>query len=312
MNATRVRPAVAQALAHQRPIVALESALITHGFSHPANLDIARRMEAAVREEGAEPATIAMLDGESHIGLSEAQLVRLASSVGPDRASGETPRKVSLRDLPIVAAQGRTGGTTVAATMHLAHLVGIRILATGGIGGVHRGHPEDVSADLTALGSIPLTVVCSGAKAILDLPRTRELLETKGVTVVGYGTEELPAFYSRRSGLPVDVVLESPEGIARLVRARNKVGLSTAILVGVPAPEDVALSSKEAEKAISQATEEAEASGVKGKDLTPFLLKRIVALTDSRAQRTNEALLTNNARVAAGIARALMDAKENG
>ncbi len=280
-----------------RPTVALESALITHGFAPPANLDIARRMEAAVREEGALPATIAVLEGEPRVGLSEEELARLAS----DRSA----RKVSLRDLPLVLAHKASGGTTVAATMHLAHRAGIPVFATGGIGGVHRGHPEDVSADLPALASIPIVVVCAGAKAILDLPRTLEYLETHGVPVIGYGADEFPAFYSRCSGLGVDAWVETEEEVARMAQARAELGLSSALLVCVPVPEADELPAGEAETAIAQAVEEAESAGVSGKELTPFLLSRMVELTGGRARRANESLLINNARVAARIARAL-------
>ncbi|MGD9002126.1 MAG: pseudouridine-5'-phosphate glycosidase [Anaerolineae bacterium] len=295
-----VKAPIREALAARRPVVALESALITHGFSAPANLKIAQRIEAAVQEEGAVPATIAVLDGVPHIGLSAEQLERLGSP-------GNLLRKTSLRDLPIVAAQRVSGGTTVAATMHLAQWAGIGVLATGGIGGVHRDHSEDISSDLTALGSIPITVVCSGAKAILDLSRTLEVLETKGVPVVGYGTADFPAFYSRRSGLKVDVAAETPADVARLARMRIQLGLSTAILVCAPVPEEEALPPQEIEAAITTAVAQAEAAGISGKDLTPFLLTRVVELTQGRAQRANEALLVNNARVAARIAQALID-----
>jgi len=290
-------PDFAQTISAGKPVVALESALVTHGFAPPANLEIAQRMEATVREEGALPATIAVLQGQPRVGLSGEELVALAA----DRAA----RKVSLRDLPIVTAQGSTGGTTVAATMHLAHRAGIRVFATGGIGGVHRDHPEDVSADLPALASIPIVVVCAGAKAILDLPRTLEYLETRGVPVIGYGTDEFPAFYSQRSDLEVDTRVETPEEVAQIARSRAELGLSTALLVCVPVPEADELPSGEAEAAIEQAVEEAEAAGVSGKGLTPFLLSRMVELTGGRARRANEALLLNNARVAARIARAL-------
>lgn len=297
MDPLRVQPAVAEALQTGRPLVALESALITHGFRSPANLEIARRMEAAVRSEGAVPATVAVLDGEPRIGLTDEQVRRLASRQ-------EQPRKISLRDLPGAVAQGVSGGTTVAATMHLAHLAGIRVFATGGIGGVHRGHPEDISADLTALQSIPITVVCSGAKAILDLPRTREALETRGVPVVGYGTDAFPAFYTRRSGLKADIVVHTAEEVAVIARARTTLGLSTALLVCVPVPKEKQLSAEEMEATISRALAEVEVAGVQGKKLTPFLLARVVDLTGGRAQRANEALLVNNARVAAHIAQA--------
>ncbi|MFQ6101758.1 MAG: pseudouridine-5'-phosphate glycosidase [Anaerolineae bacterium] len=288
---------IAVALIAGRPVVALESALITHGFAPPANLEVAQRMEAAVHEEGALPAIIAVLEGEARVGLSEEEVARLASN----RAA----RKVSLCDLPLVLAQGGSGGTTVAATLHLAHRAGIHVFATGGIGGAHRGHPEDVSADLTALASTPIIVVCAGAKAILDLPRTLEHLETHGVPVIGYGTDEFPALYSRHSGLGVDARVETPEEVGQMAQARAELGLSAALLVCVPVPEADELPADEAEAAIAQAVEEAEAAGVSGKALTPFLLARLVELTGGRARRANEALLLNNARVAARIARAL-------
>lgn len=291
---------IAVALAEGAPVVALESALITHGFAPPANLDIARQMQAAVREEGALATTVAVLEGEARVGLTGDELARLAS----DR----TARKVSLRDLPAVLAQRASGGTTVAATMHLAHRAGVRVFATGGIGGVHRGHPEDISADLPALASIPIIVVCAGAKAILDLPRTLEYLETHGVPVIGYGTEEFPAFYSRHSGLGVDTRVETPEEVAQMAQARAELGLPAALLVCVPVPEADELPAGEAETAIAQAVGEADAAGVSGKALTPFLLARLVELTSGRARRANEVLLLNNARVAAGIARALKEA----
>jgi len=299
-------PQIAQAIADGTPVVALESALITHGFAPPANLEMARQIEAAVHEAGALPATVAVLDGEVRVGLADAELARLAA----DRAAS----KVSLRDLPLALATRRSaggearrtsGGTTVAATMHLAHRAGIRVFATGGIGGVHRGHPEDVSADLPALASHPIVVVCAGAKAILDLPRTLEYLETHGVPVIGYGTDELPAFYSHRSGLRLDARVETPEEIAHVAEARAALGLPVALLVCVPVPEADELPAAEAEAAITQAVEEAEAAGVSGKALTPFLLARLVELTGGRARRANEALLLNNARVAAHIAQAL-------
>jgi len=296
---------VAEALRAGRPVVALESALITHGFDHPTNLTIAQRMQAAVRDEGAVPATIAILDGEPRIGLSDEEASHLASAPAQAGSLDQSAiRKISLRDLPSALAQSASGGTTVAATMHLAHLAGIQVFATGGIGGVHRGHPEDVSADLTALGTIPITVVCSGAKAILDLPRTREALETWGVPIVGYGTEAFPAFYSRRSGLRADAVAHTPEKVALMARVRGALSLSAALLVCVPVPQEDELPLREAEDAINKALEEAEVADIRGKELTPFLLTRIVELTEGRARCANEALLINNARVAARIARA--------
>jgi pseudouridine-5'-phosphate glycosidase len=293
----RIAPEVGRALAEGAPVVALESALITHGFAPPANLHIARRMDAAVRDEGALPATIAVVEGEPRVGLSDEALARLAAA--------RSARKVSLRDLPLVVAQAASGGTTVAATMYLAHQAGIGVFATGGIGGVHRGHPEDISADLPALAAISIVVVCAGAKAILDLPRTLEYLETHAVPVIGYGSEEFPAFYSRRSGLKVDARVETPEEVAQIVQARGELGLPAALLVCAPVPETDELPAGEAEAAIAQAVGEAEAANVSGKALTPFLLARLVELTGGRARQANEALLLNNARVAARIARAL-------
>lgn len=293
----RIAPPVSQTLAAGGPVVALESALITHGFAPPANLDVARRIEAAVREEGARPATIAVLEGQVRVGLSEAEVAHLASD--------HSARKVSLRDLPLVVAQDASGGTTVAATIHLARRAGIHVFATGGIGGVHRGHPEDVSADLPALASNPIVVVCAGAKAILDLPRTLEYLETHGVPVIGYGTDEFPAFYSRRSGLRLDARVETPEEIAEMARARGELDLTAALLVCVPVPEVEEMPAARAEAAIAQAVAEAETRGVSGKALTPFLLARLVELTGGQARQANEALLLNNACVAARIARAL-------
>jgi pseudouridine-5'-phosphate glycosidase len=292
-----ITPEIAQALEDGTPIVALESALITHGFAPPANLEIARRMEAAVREGGALPATIAIIDGQAHVGLAEDALTRLAADRGA--------RKVSLRDLPLVLAQDTNGGTTVAATMYLAHRAGIQVFATGGIGGVHRDHPEDVSADLTALASIPIVTVCAGAKAILDLGRTLQVLETHGVPVLGWGTDEFPAFYSRQSGLGVDARVETPEQVAGIAETRRTLGLSTALLVCAPVPTAEELPALDAESAITKAVAEAENADINGKALTPFLLARMVELTGGRARRANESLLLNNARVAARIARAL-------
>jgi len=298
-------PAVRDALARREAVVALESALITHGFDHPSNLHVVRRMESAVRDEGAFPATIAVIEGQPRVGLSDDDLQHLAAATSSD--SPEQPSKLSLRDLPAALTQGLTGGTTVAATMHLAHLAGITVFATGGIGGVHRNHPEDVSADLTALARTPIVVVCSGAKAILDLPRTREVLETKGVPIVGYKTPWFPAFYSRRSDLPVDVTASDPLQVARLAAARSCLDLPAALLVCVPVPGPAALPIHEPERAIARALEGAEAEGVTGKDLTPFLLARIVDLTGGAARHANEALLVNNARIAARVAVAMLE-----
>jgi pseudouridine-5'-phosphate glycosidase len=281
------------------PVVALESTLITHGFPYPANVETALAMEAAIRTEGAIPATIAVLHGKITIGLSKDEIEMLA---GLGQAG---VRKCSRRDLPIVVGLGQHGATTVAGTMIAAHMAGIKVFATGGIGGVHRGHPQDVSADLIELGRTPITVVCAGAKSILDLPLTLEVLETQGVPVIGYETDELPAFYSRSSGLPVDQRVDTPEQAAAIAAARDRLGLTHGVLVTVPVPADQELPHDEAERAITAATREADAAGISGKDITPFVLGKVLELTDGRSQAANIAALVNNARVAALIARAL-------
>jgi pseudouridine-5'-phosphate glycosidase len=290
-------PEVQEALENNEPVVALESALITHGFGAPDNLKIAQQLEQTVREAGACPATVAVLDGLVHVGVSESELERLAS----DREM----HKISLRDLPHIAARGLSGGTTVAASIHLAHQAGVRVFASGGIGGIHRDHPEDVSADLPALANTPLIAVCAGAKSILDLPRTLQYLETHGVPVIGYGTHEFPAFYSLSSGLPVDTRVDSPASVARIAQGRTALGLKKALLVCVPVPQEHALPWEEAEAAIEEAIRAAERNDVTGNALTPFLLDKLVALTDGRSQRANEALLLNNAQTAAHIAQAV-------
>lgn len=286
---------VKAAHAESRPIVALESTLITHGLPQPVNLETGRHLEQVVRDAGATPATIALLHGEIHVGLEPYELEELAMA--------KDVRKCSRRDLSIAVARKENGATTVAATMLLAHAAGIRVFATGGIGGVHRGHPFDVSADLEELGRTPVTVVCAGAKAILDLPLTLEALETRGVCVVGYGTDTFPSFYSRSSGLPVDVRCDTADGVAAIIKARDALKLDAGILVGAPIPTEHEVPAEEAEIAISAALREAEAAGVKGKEVTPFLLARVSALTDRRSQIANLALLENNARIAAAIAR---------
>ena len=287
---------VRQAMKSQ-PIVALESTVISHGLPYPDNLQIAQAMEAAIRDEGATPATIAILQGQVHIGLDEGQLERLAKN--------QEVRKVSRRDLALTVGLGLDGATTVSATMYLAHQAGIELFATGGIGGVHRGHPFDVSADLTELGRTPVTVVCAGAKAILDLPLTREVLETQGVPVIGYGNDEMAAFYSRGSGLPADVRVDTPQQVAQIIRARRDLRLQTGLLVTVPVPAEDEIPPAEIAQAIAQATEQAEREGITGAALTPFVLSRLAELTQGRSVRTNVSLLHNNARVAARIAVAL-------
>ncbi len=296
----QIKPEVAKALGTRRPVVALESTLITHGFPYPDNLATARALEAAIRDTnvGAIPATIAILRGQITVGLDDAQLEYLATAKGV--------RKCSRRDLGIAVARGLDGATTVAGTMVVAALAGIGVFATGGIGGVHRGHPFDVSADLEELGRTPVTVVCAGAKSLLDLPLTLEQLETRGVPVIGYGTDELPAFYSRTSGLPVDARADTPEDVATIVRARRALGLAGGELVAVPIPAADELPRAEAQAAIAEATRLADESGISGAALTPFILAKIAELTGGRSKRANVALLLNNARVAARIAQALV------
>jgi pseudouridine-5'-phosphate glycosidase len=292
-----LHPTVRAALEDNRPVVALESTVISHGLPWPENLEVARGMEAAVHEGGATPATIAVLGGRIHVGLDDADLERLARSTGIG--------KVSRRDLPVVLAQGRDGATTVAGTMIAAHQAGLRVMATGGIGGVHRGDRTDVSADLPELAHTPVLVVASGAKAILDLPATLEWLETWGVPVVGYRTDELPAFYSRESGLRLEARADSPEEAAAIAEALWERGFPSGMLLCVPCPEEAALPAAEVEDAIAQAVREAGEQGIRGKAVTPFLLARVAALTGGRAKAANLALLRNNARVAAAVAAAL-------
>lgn len=296
-DALVIAPVVRDALSAGRPLVALESALITHGFAYPANLAITRQMAEAIRDGGALPVVVGVWQGTPWVGLDDAQLERLATD-------GEAV-KVSVRDLPLARLCGGHGGTTVAATAFLAQRAGLVVFATGGIGGVHRGHPEDVSADLPVLASTPLVVVCAGAKSILDLPRTLETLETWGVPVVGWRTSEFPAFYSRQSGLPVDVRAESAADIARIYRSQRSLGLPQGLLVTVPVPATDEVPAELVEPLIAAALAEAEEAGVKGKALTPFILARMVALSAARTQRANESLLIQNARVAAQIAGAL-------
>lgn len=295
------QPEVEAALARQRPVVALESTVITHGLPYPQNLESAQLMERAVREGGAVPATIAILSGRVHVGLGAEQLSYLALA----RQGGTDVRKCSRRDLPLALAGGEDGATTVAGTMIIARQAGIELFATGGIGGVHRGHPFDVSADLSELGRTPVTVVCSGAKSILDLPLTLEVLETNGVPIIGYGTDELPAFFSPSSGLPVNLRLDTPEAVAAVIRARRKLALESGLLVTVPIPESAAFGTDAAEAAIRQATEEADRASIQGAAITPWLLQRVAELTGGQSQEANMALLRNNGRVAAAIAVAL-------
>jgi len=293
-------PVVRGGLLEGAPVVALESTVITHGLPYPQNVETALMMEAAVREGGALPATLGIIGGRAIIGLSLEHMSYLGQQAGQGSV-----RKCSRRDLPLVMAERGDGSTTVAGTMILAHLAGIEVFATGGIGGVHRGHPFDVSADLTELGRTPVAVISSGPKSILDLPATREVLETEGVTIIGYGTDEMPAFYARGCGLAVDQRLDTPQEVAETWQAHQDLGLQNGILVAVPVPEPEAMRADEAEAAIEQATREMEHAGIRGAASTPWLLRRMVELTNGRSMRANVALLRNNGLVAGQIAAAL-------
>ncbi len=290
---------VSDALANGEPVVALESTLITHGLPYPTNVETALAMEAAVRAAEATPATIAILKGEITVGIRAEDIESLA------RMPANHVRKCSRRDLAIATALGQYGATTVAGTMIVAKMAGIKLFATGGIGGVHRGQPHDVSADLTEFGRTPVTVVSSGAKSILDLPLTLEKLETNGVPILGYRTDVLPAFYSGRTNLPIDQRIESPAEAAAIIRAAEALGAQHGILLAVPAPAEHELEPEIAEAAIAQATRDAEASAIGGKDITPFVLSRVSELTKGASMAANIALLINNARIAGGIAREL-------
>lgn len=289
---------VQQARAEGLPLVSLESTVITHGLPMPQNLELGRAMEARVRAAGAVPATVALIEGQIRIGITDTELQRLAGA--------QDLLKVSLRDFATAAVKNLDGGTTVAGTMFAAQLAGIRLLATGGIGGVHRESHLDISTDLQALASIPMIVVCAGAKSILDLPATLEYLETMGVPVVGYRTDEFPAFFSRKSGLKVSVRLDSPQEIADFATAHWGVGLQSAILVTNPIPEAFALDDEWINPVIAQASADAQAQGIHGQALTPFLLARINELSGGKSLQANLALLHHNATLAAEIARALL------
>lgn len=292
-------PEVQSALAANKPLVALESTVIAHGLPRPQNLETAHRLEQIVREAGSLPATIAILEGRFCVGLNDEQVRFVAES--------EEIRKVSIRDLPIAIAQKWNGATTVASTSWIAHRAGIKVFATGGIGGVHRGSLPDVSADLPALASTSLVVVCSGAKIVLDLAATREWLETYGITVAGYRCDELPAFYSSSSGLPVDVRVDSPEDIAQIFRTQQALGIERALLVSVPVPREFEVPAENLERALNAALQEAESQLIVGRELTPFLLSRMAQTSEGATLKANIALLENNARVASQVAGALSE-----
>jgi pseudouridine-5'-phosphate glycosidase len=292
-----VSPEVADALVAGRPVVALESAVITHGLPQPINLELARQVEKEILAEGVQPATVAVLQGKVHVGVSSENLEHLALAVDM--------QKISRRDLSVAAAKYLSGGTTVAASMIAAQAAGVRVFTTGGIGGVHRGDAGDVSADLPELAQTSLVVVCAGAKSILDLPCTLEWLETAGVPVIGWETLEFPAFFSRESGLQLNVEVRSASEAAAIAQAHWRLGLESGLVFCVPCPEEAAMSLEAVEEVISKAEVEAQVAGITGKELTPYLLDRISLLTDGASLRANLALLRNNAQIAAQIAKVL-------
>jgi pseudouridylate synthase len=283
-----------QALRSSLPIVALESTVITHGLPRPQNLELARAMERVVCENGATPATIAVIDGKIHVGLTDSELERLANEVNV--------RKISRRDFATAILKKECGGTTVAGTMFAAHKAGIKVFATGGIGGVHDVETLDISTDLQALADTPMIVVCAGAKAILDLPATLEYLETVAVPVIGYGIDEFPAFYSRQSGLPVSVRLDAPQEVVAYAKTHWELGMQSAVLVCQPLSPEEEIPREKIDRVIQQAQCEARTQGIHGQSLTPFLLARLSDLTGGESLKANLALLKNNARLAAQIA----------
>lgn len=285
---------VTTALASGKPLVALESTVIAHGLPRPQNIETAQRLEQIVRAEDARPATIAVLDGSLCVGLDRPQLDQIGM--------GQDIRKLSVRDLAIAVARKWNGATTVASTMWIAHRAGIHVFATGGIGGVHRGSLPDISADLTELARTPMIVVCSGAKIVLDLPATREWLETNSITVVGYGCDELPAFYSRKSGLPIDVRCDTPEEVAHLFATQRQLDMRTAVLLTVPVPSEAEVEQSVLNEVLKDSLGQAERERIGGRDLTPFLLAQMSQRSDGATLRANISLLENNARVAAQIA----------
>ena len=287
--------AIQFAQAQKKPIVALETAVLTHGLPYPANIKLGLDMEVVVRENGAEPATIAMIDGKFHIGLSQEQVSFLGN---PSKQT----KKISRRDIGIAMANRLNGGTTVCGTLIAAYSARIKVFATGGIGGVHRGNRFDISADLQELSHTPMVVVCAGAKSILDLPATLEYLETMGVPVIGYETDIFPAFFSRNSGLPVSASVNSPTEVAKIAINHWSMGLNSSILLVVPPPKKSAIDYQKVESIIVKALEKAEKQGIHGADVTPFLLAKVNELSGGRSMITNLDLLKNNARIAATVA----------
>ncbi len=294
-----VKPEVAQAIAQGKPVVALESTIISHGMPYPQNVETALKVEEIIRANGAIPATIAILGGRLKAGLTPEEIEYLGKQ-------GQKVTKASRRDLSVLVARGADGATTVATTMMIAHMAGIKLFATGGIGGVHRGAETtmDISADLEELGQTDVMVVCAGAKAILDLKLTLEYLETKGVPVLGYQTEELPAFYTRTSGLKVDYRVDSPEMLAKVLKTQHDLGLHGGILVTNPIPEAYSMDAQAINAVIDQAIAEAEAKGIHGKETTPFLLAKVKEITGGDSLEANIQLVFNNAKLAAQTAAA--------
>ncbi len=288
---------VDSAIADGKPVVALESTVTAHGLPRPQNYETALRLEQIARENGATPATVAIIGGRFLVGLSEEQIRFIAEN--------DNVMKVSMRDLPIAIAQKVNGATTVATTSWIAQRAGIKVFATGGIGGIHRGLLPDVSADLPVLASTSIVVVCSGAKTVLDLPATREWLETHGITVVGYGCDQMPAFYSRSSALPVDIRCDSATEVVEVFRAQEALEIARALLVTVPVPKEFEVSSEKLEAILDESLKQADAQGISGRDLTPFLLSHMSQRSGGETLRANLALLENNARVAAEIARSM-------
>ena len=291
-----VNPEVVKALEEGRPVVALESTIIAHGMPYPKNVETALAVEEVIRANGAVPATIGILSGRIKIGLTKEEIEYMAHA--------ENVLKVSRRDLPLVISKKMDGATTVAGTMIAAHMAGIKLFVTGGIGGVHRGAGEsfDISADLEELKMTDVTVVCAGAKAILDIPATMEYLETAGVPVIAYGTDEIPAFYSRKSGVSAICRLDSPEEIGALISMKEELGLKGGVLVTCPIPEKDEIPAEEINVVIDTAIEEAEEKGIKGKESTPFLLSKVKDLTEGRSLEANIKLVLNNAEIGARIA----------
>lgn len=299
-NYLDLSPEVDAALKAGKPVVALESTIISHGMPYPQNVKTALRVEQTIREGGAAPATIAIIGGRLKAGLSEAEIEYLGKK-------GTAVTKASRRDLPVLAARKQDGATTVTTTMIIAAMAGIKVFATGGIGGVHRGAETtmDISADLEELAHTPVMVICAGAKSILDLSLTLEYLETKGVPVIGYGTEELPAFYTRQSGFKVDYRVDTPEELAAIFKVKQEMGLIGGMLVTNPIPEEYSMDADRINQAIDEAVADAKRLGIHGKETTPYLLARIKDLTDGDSLASNIQLVLNNARLAARVAKQL-------